>query len=427
MKEVPQILNGLKVRDGWDRQEIVGKAYFVRTDRDPAKGIVTEWRRPTREEDIYSRRDTVIAVPTIQRVIGGRDIPSVNFVLEKEIQAIDRTHPNQQSENLRISSRHVFGERVAVKFRNEDENSRVPDIKFVYSENHDLEKVIVEVKGREVNYSTSIAEAEGDSLEENIAFLRGMHTVNLEKYAPTLAVLATLMPDDIYIETLSADSEPSIKEHFDEAVADDGSYIKNRLIDWTKEEKDKVIEEVGGFVESIAEEIFGEIEDDESGKMIANGLLNAIMKNVPSNLDLVTDPDARHIVLQLATTATIAELVGRHKFVTERSSDMIIDFQLDPEYSSVQLINPNSGIFYIFSETEYEMGQPFRYEGVTYIAEEIDGVVRISITNQSGNTIQVQAPRHIQVEKVKAQIVSPDNWVTTLDDLSIKSEQINKV
>lgn len=413
MKEQPQPLDGLNVRDGWDRREMRGRVYFVRTEDDPATDIHTEWYKPVGEGGLFKRVDTVLAPPNIQRVLSGD-----NWFLGRKFHEVSRPQ-GQVIEKIDITTYTNGHEAVNVDFSYEGDSVRVSHLGFVYND-HNLDHVNIIVRGKWMSVPDIMADAEARPFDENLALLRDTLVVNAARYPADVAAVATIYPDYDYDE-LMKDTEFDVKSHLNQIIELDDSEASESRDDWADKALDKVFDEVKDHAALIVDTISTSIEASKKQKdLMKDGMHAIIMKKVPSNFDMVNNPDERERILQKARAAAVAEIAGSIRFATARASDVVLTFQLDPNDTKVQLTSTGEPRE-VFNEETYVLGQLYNFEGVTYVAEETDGIVRVSVASQNGDTLQVQAPRHVDTKKVKAQILSSDKWVNTLDDLSIKS------
>ena len=70
MNERPQILDGLNVRDGWDRREQSdGPIHLVRIEENPITGIITEWKKPIGKGGFFKRTDTTPGPQATARIV----------------------------------------------------------------------------------------------------------------------------------------------------------------------------------------------------------------------------------------------------------------------------------------------------------------------------------------------------------------------
>ncbi len=422
MKELPPIFKGVHVHSGWDRREqTLGHMYQVRTEVDPKTGIHTEWQKPVGREGFFTRIDSLIdpnfELTRTTSIMNATSLaaqvlpPSVEYDVKRRRGGI--------REELSVDPTFRTGDAL-VEFRIDEDEDALTEVKFIYL-GSDLR---VEVKRKEVNlsYENVNRYIQTRSFEENLNFLKREHQAHLAQYPPLVAVSATLFPDHDYDELMS-DPEFDIKKYFEEQVEIAKPHPYGRDISLSDFELPSIHEEVGSIAKHLVDMIT-EPTDEEYRTNMIYGLSYLIRFELPDDFDLVTDEDERNILLEEATEQAVGRVAVDLAHSGLTGKDLTINFHLDPGNSKAQLGTSSGATFTSISEEDYEPGQPYMHEGVTYVVQDkADGIV-VSWTPLSGKNFRVQAPRRIELDEVRAMVSSESSeWINVFDRLGIKSDQ----
>lgn len=420
MKEMPPIMKGLDVRDGWDRKQSVNM-YFVRSEHDPIADIRTEWQKPAGPLGFFRRIDTTTnRNQEVSRVI------SLDALTQDRIYRL-RRKSGEISEDLQIGRAYGTGDEL--ELRVEIDEGDEAEAEVVVEWQGDKLDIYIQRKEVALPYELRLAYVQSRSIRENVDFIQLEHNANLAKYPPLTAVGVTLFP----VAAAAADLD---KPEFDAK-----NFVKEMLMGAKASHKmggdlpkpsdfdlDPVGNEVTAFTKQFVDMILEPNADDDQRALILYGMSNLINIELPDHYDLTDNPEEKMRMLKKAARSVIVDMVIDGASATEESGEFSLDFQLNPHDAKVRLGTSVGILFKPLSESDYEIGQPHRYEDVTYVVEDTSNGVVLSYTPRSGKTFQVQVPRRIEVEEVRSQILSQDNgWITLFDRLRIKSEQIKSI